>query len=86
MRTLWVLIEPDDQVENTLALGGDALREALVEFNMSVTMDQIGEMGAVIGEQISRGFAPASKMNPPSQEGGGAPLEPTSSATAPAGS
>jgi hypothetical protein len=86
IRTLWVMIEPDDQVERFLALGGDELNRELVAFASGCSMSQLGEMAEAIADQVARGFEPAAKMSPPQREGGGTPLSPASSATEPAGS
>jgi hypothetical protein len=85
VRALWVMSEPDDKVRYAIRTGGDFLDEKIGAFASSIPMSDLGAVATAIGEHIARSFEPAANLQPPSTEGGGAPLEAVSSATAPAG-
>ena len=85
-RTLWAMIEEDGVVERAIAAGPDEVRSHVTNFASAIPMADLGVLGDGIGAQIARTFAPMAQLDPPKQEGGGAPLSVPSSATAPAGS
>jgi hypothetical protein len=86
IQVLFALITPDEEIEKLLAGDPRIFREACAKFASSLDMTEFIAATKTITEAVTRPFAAAAKLNPPNQEGGGSPLDETSSATEPAGS
>jgi hypothetical protein len=86
VRALWAMVTPDEDARRIIARGGELLEDTVAAFASKISMADLVDGAATVGTSVASGFAPAAKMNPPAQEGGGTPLDATSSATAPAGS
>ena len=86
VRALWAMIEDDAVVEKAIFEGDDSVRAHVSNFASAIPMGDLPDLATAIAVQVAGGFATAAQMEPPHQEGGDAPLDRTSSATAPAGS
>jgi hypothetical protein len=86
MASLWAMVTDDEEVRVAIAKGGDELAARIGQFCASVSLAEMTGGSEAVDANVTRAFAPAAHMNPPQAEGGGAPLDETSSATAPAGS